>query len=235
MNRPLVVLFDIDGTLIRTDGAGRRGFTRAFADVFGAPDAFAGIAFSGRTDRSLLAEAALAALGRLPTPAEADAFFTRYAHHLPESLEAMGYEVLPGVFETLDRLQAHPRCALGLATGNTAEGARLKLLRGGLAQRFTFGGYGSDDPEREVLTRRALERGLRALDLPRHEVEVLVIGDSEHDLRCAHAIHAHAVGVLTGWTPREALLPERPHVLLDDLTGLIPWMEAAGLLDPATR
>lgn len=228
--RPTVVLFDIDGTLLRADGAGRRCFTEAFLGVFGVADAFSGVPFSGRTDLDLLARACAAHLGRAATAPEARSFFEGYHRALEADLRLVeGCEVLPAVEEVLSRLSRRAQVAVGLATGNAELGAQIKLHRAGLEGWFRFGGYGSDDADRQVLTRLGAERGVAHLGSTWSETQVVVVGDSEHDVRCAHGIGAAAVAVQTGWTPVETLAAERPEVLVADLTTFGAWAGRFGL------
>lgn len=228
--RGTVVLFDIDGTLLRADGAGRRCFTSAFEAVFGVSEAFAGVPFSGRTDLDLLLCACHAHLGRDPATHEAEAFFDGYHLALDADLaDGAGCEVLPGVAAMLAWLARLPDVAVGLATGNAEAGAWIKLRHGGLDRWFAFGGFGSDHRDRQILTRLGAERGAARLGATLDDVRVIVVGDSEHDVRCAHGIQALAVAVETGWTPRERLLAEHPEVLLPDLTSFGAWMEEVGI------
>ena len=231
MTTPALILFDIDGTLVRARGAGRRSFTLAFARVFGVDDAFDGVSFSGRTDLDLLHTASESFLGRMAVEAEIDAFFQRYVATLEADMATGGQvEVLPAVFELLDSLSARPNTALGLATGNAHEGARIKLAHGeGLDRYFAFGGFGSDARQRIDLTRLAMERGLARLGTTREETRVVVVGDSVYDVRCAKGIGAVSVAVCTGWDEVDMLAAERPDFLEADLRGWRVWGANLGL------
>src|SRR6185312_16357516 len=158
--RPTILLFDIDGTLLDTGGAGRRSMERAFADRHARRDACAGISFGGMTDRAI-ARAGLAAIGVEPTPAAIDDLIAAYLAVLAEELAASSAVVHAGIEPALDAAAA-AGAAVGLGTGNVRAGARLKLARVGLHERFAFGGFGCDDEARDALLRVGAERGARA-------------------------------------------------------------------------
>ncbi len=213
-----LVLFDIDGTLIDTGGAGMRALGRVFADLYSVPDAFANYSFSGKVDRRILLDAFQQLWQRVPTPAEAEDVRRAYLKRLEEELTSTPdrYRVLPGVRQLLERLRQQ-KIPTGLATGNLAEGAMRKLIIGDLWQYFPFGGFGSDHEHRGELTRMAIERAqqLTGIDFAAHRV--VVIGDSPLDIRAARYNGVRVIAVLTGWDPREKLLAAGPDLLLDDL------------------
>ena len=218
----MLVLFDIDGTLISAGGVGRRALDRAFQDELGIAGALEGIRLHGNTDPLILAEAFTRHVGRSPRPGECERILDRYLTHLECALEGDGpYRVLPGVVSLLDALARHGGFALGLATGNIEGGARLKLQRGALWSYFAFGGYGSDAAERIRLVECGIERGQAyARDrLGRHfELsEVVVIGDTERDVAAARGAGARAVGVRAGSTYVEALEASGPDLMVDAL------------------
>jgi len=196
-------LFDIDGTLVNTDGAGRTAMTRTFEELFEVPDPFHGDRFSGMTDPAILATATRRHFQRDPTANETTAFFKRYIEILKEDVAGVpGYRVLPGMKMVLHGLSSRPDCVVGLCTGNIEEGARIKLERGGLNRFFEFGGFGSDSEDRAELTRLAIERAKRRSG---SSVDPVVIGDSTKDAAAARANNAKVALVATGWTDREVL------------------------------
>jgi phosphoglycolate phosphatase len=222
---PLYV-FDIDGTLLRADGAGARAFDHALGEVFGLAGAGAGVRFGGKTDPMILAEI-LAAGGHAPASSQQwERFQATYLPALERELHAApGFRVLPGVADALAFLdeRALPR---GIGTGNVAAGARAKLTRAGLADRFAFGGYACDAPRRADLIAIAIARG-RAL-LPTGPA--IVVGDTVHDVDAAHACGAIMIAVTTG-ADDEATLRGRlgpADVLLPDLSHLPAWHAARG-------
>ena len=146
--RPTVFLFDIDGTLLLTGGAGRRAIEAAFALHTGRADACSGFSFGGMTDRAIV-RAGLLAVGAAVTDALIDAVIASYLTHLGSEIgQSAGYKVMPGVHETIAALRGHAHCAIGLGTGNVRGGAQIKLRRGELWEHFDFGGFGCDDEDR---------------------------------------------------------------------------------------
>jgi len=223
-----MVLFDVDGTLVLTGGAGLRALGRAFAAVLGLPDACAGLAAHGKTDPMLLEEVCGRHLGRSPTAAEAEALVATYVAHLEDEVaRAERYRVLPGVEGALGALSARG-ATVGLATGNVEAGARIKLERGGLWRRFGFGGYGSDEADRGALVARAIERGEARAGRRFDRAAVLVIGDTVRDVAAAHACGARAVAVATGPDPVPTLRAAGADVVLETLEALPAWLGGAG-------
>ncbi|MEM9694455.1 MAG: HAD family hydrolase [Myxococcota bacterium] len=222
MTRPTVVLYDIDGTLITTGGSGRRAMLRALAEV-GVDDA--AFAFAGMTDR-LIVRQALVEGGVDDDEAAISAVIEIYLTLLVEEVDRTpteDYRVMPGVVSAVEA-SLERGFAVGLGTGNVEAGARIKLARVDLADRFTFGGFGSDAEDRSELIRIGAERGASALGVPRDSCRVIVVGDTPRDIEAARAIGAEVVAVATGTVPREKLAPHRPDYLFDDLTevGAIP-------------
>jgi len=143
----MLYLFDIDGTLIKTGGAGLLAFERAAVELLGAKDVLGGISFAGQTDPRLVEHVFLAKLGRAPSTSEIEEFLERYLTYLPAHILDTAYQVLPGVHAALDRLDERG-AVLGLATGNVERGAQIKLAHGDLWRRFRLGGFGSDSADR---------------------------------------------------------------------------------------
>jgi phosphoglycolate phosphatase-like HAD superfamily hydrolase len=200
--RPTVLLFDIDGTLISTGGAGRRAIERAFERRARRRDACA-FPFAGMTDRAIV-RAGLDALGAY-SEADIDALLADYLELLAEELETpVNCRVHAGIEAALDAAAA-AGCAIGLGTGNIREGARLKLSRVGIYDRFAFGGFGCDHERRDELLRTGAERGAAALGAPRAACRVVVIGDTPKDVAAAQAIGAESIAVATGTYDEGAL------------------------------
>ncbi len=212
-----VVLFDIDGTLITTGGAGVRAFGRAFDSEFKLPHATESLQFAGRTDTGLALEV-FAANGIKPTTRNLQRFFAAYTPHLEEMLGDCTGHICPGVKKFINELKAlRPAPLLGLLTGNIRPGAELKLRRYGLWQHFTFGAYGDEHSERNKValsarrySRRLLGRGLKA-------EEILVIGDTPRDIECARAIGAKVLAVATGDYTIAELQVHQPEWCVEDL------------------
>lgn len=223
-----VLLFDVDGTLIRTGKAVRQAFFQALEEVFGFRPQLDGYSFGGKTDPQIVRELMTAA----GVPAEAVAARVGAClHRYLDLLEARAPEaghgfVLPGVVALLERCRARGDARLGLLTGNLRRGARLKLAPLGLWDYFPFGGF-ADVSEKRV------EIGLAAVALARATMgetggppRVTVIGDTEYDVECARALGARAVAVATGTRPLDALRPLAPDALFADLSD-VDAVEAA--------
>lgn len=212
--RATVVLFDIDGTLVSCGGAGRRAMELAFAELYGREDVF-DFPFGGGTDRAI-SRRALENGGIEASDAAIDTFLETYLRHLGPTIErSEKYAVLPGVIALLDAIP--DRIAVGLGTGNIERGARVKLARGGIAERFAFGGFGCDHEDRARLLEAGARRGAERLRARREECRVVVVGDTPRDVEAAHAIGAECVAVATGAATIEALRDRRPAVVVRDL------------------
>jgi phosphoglycolate phosphatase-like HAD superfamily hydrolase len=201
--RPTVLLFDIDGTLITSGGAGRRAMARAFDEVYGRSDALAQIQLDGMTDR-LIVRMGIETIGREPTEEAIDAVLAAYLHSLADEVALVTrerYRVHRGMREAVaSALQQG--AAVGLGTGNLRAGATIKLGRVELNGSFAFGGFGCDAEARIELIRIGAERGAAALGVPVAECRVVVIGDTPKDVAAALGVGAEAVGVGTGrFTP----------------------------------
>ena len=204
MKQPTIHLWDIDGTLVSSGGAGRRAMERAFAVVLGA-GMHAGFSFAGMTDRSI-ARTGIRNAGLSDDEAAIDHLLEVYLGILADSVpREMGYRVLPGVREALDATRGVEGLAVGLGTGNVRRGARIKLERVGLHAEFAFGGFGCDSEDRAELLRAGAERGATALGVPRAECRVIVIGDTTRDVDAARRAGAECLAVGTGGTPVEDL------------------------------
>ncbi len=218
--RPIIALFDIDGTLIRAGGAGRRAVELALGEVFAELDlefSLESVEFAGRTDPWIV-RTALVRYGVNPEAALIDEVLRRYAAHLPRELElASAFEVLPGVRGLLTELSQRDDVVLGLGTGNTEPAAYAKLARGGLDAFFSFGGFGSDHSDRAELLRTGLNRGLEQAGAGLGDAKIVVIGDTPHDVAAANAINAECVAVSTGEYDRAALEGAGARIVVSDL------------------
>lgn len=202
-----LVLFDIDGTLLLSGGAGVRAMTRAFASAFGVPDAFEGIAVAGHTDSFLLSQA-LARTKLADTPAVHERFRAVYLPLLVEEIARPGSGrrgVMPGVTALLTALAADRSFHPALLTGNYEEAARIKLSHFGLAGYFGWGAFGEESPDRNELGRRALARARERLVPAEACARAVVVGDTPHDVACARAAGARAIAVATGSYSRPEL------------------------------
>jgi phosphoglycolate phosphatase len=214
-----LVLFDIDGTLITSRGAGRRAMRTALERVFGAAGGIDQYDLGGRTDTRIVHDV-MGALGWEPARVKdrLDDFFEAYLAGLTSEIgDGRHVVTLPGVSLVVDRLAQSADVVLGLVTGNIEEGARIKLLPTGLWPHFRVGAYGSDHMDRRLLPSLAARRAHALVGHAFAPTDVVVIGDTPHDIDCARAFGAVAIAVSTGQYTRAALLAERPDHLFDDL------------------
>jgi phosphoglycolate phosphatase len=215
-----LVLFDIDGTLVRTGGAGVKAFARTFATAFNVADGFERLKFAGRTDTSLVREF-LGFHQIPPTPENLQRFFERYVFWLDHLLRESETEVCPGVWEFIRELQALPQAPLlGLLTGNIRLGAEIKLRHFNLWNVFQTGAFGDDHEDRDQIAAVAQQRASRILETELRGDEVLVIGDTPHDIQCARAIGAKALGVATGGAKLEDLKRHQPDWAIPDMRAI---------------
>lgn len=216
--RPTILLFDLDGTLLLTGGAGRRAMARAFGVVCGREDACSGFSFGGMTDRRIAREG-LRAVGHADTDSEIDRLLDTYLGYLDEELaKTKRYRVLPGVHDVVRAVSNRPSVAVGLGTGNIREGALKKLGPGGLDRSFEFGGFGCDHEDRPELLRTGARRGAARLGVAIEDCRVVVIGDTPRDVEAATAIGAACIGVGTGGHSPEELVRLGAIAAFADLT-----------------
>ena len=227
---PKLILFDIDGTILLTAGAGRRAIVAALAGEVASTEAFTGIRFDGKTDPQIVAELLEAAGDPDPRNPERLALVCRrYVGHLERELELPGTRttLMPGVAELLARLESVTGTVLGLLTGNVAEGAALKLRAGGIdPRRFRVGAYGSDAAHRPDLPAIAARRAERFFGRVPAGDEVVIIGDTPADIHCGQGIAARAIAVATGGYALDDLAACGPHAVFTDLSDTERVLEA---------
>jgi phosphoglycolate phosphatase-like HAD superfamily hydrolase len=212
-----LILFDIDGTLIDSGGAGSRSLTHAFKEVFSIEDAFKNGSMAGRTDTEIIREALID--NKIPAgdgaiPAVTGAYLRRLSREINN---AKGH-IKPGVDGLLERLIAMEGCALGLLTGNIEKGARIKLEPFGLNRYFPFGAFGSDDEDRNKLLPVAVSRFNKTNGDRVAYSDCTVVGDTPRDIDCALPYGAAAVAVATGMYTPEQLRDAGADLVLDDLS-----------------
>ncbi|MCA9236228.1 MAG: HAD family hydrolase [Planctomycetales bacterium] len=225
------VLFDIDGTLIQTGGAGQLGFARAFADQFGVAKLSGEVSFAGRSDRAIALD--LMRAHDVPqTDENWQRFQEAYLGNLPAALAELPGTVLPGIPAFIAALQQRSDVAIGLLTGNLRRGAEAKLTHYELWDHFPFGGFGDLATDRNEIAATALaaanDHAAACNGRSGPLREAMVIGDTVHDVRCGKSIGAYTVAVPTGQTSAETLSAEAPDVLLDDLSDCTPLLERIG-------
>ncbi len=214
-----LLLFDIDGTLLTTNGAGRAAVEQALSGLTGHPISAEGLSFSGKTDpqilREVLAHNAAHASWTDGRFAEAVEAFRRAMRRL---FDPTGTEALDGARAVVERLHGDERAQLGLLTGNLRETAYLKVGAIGLGEtHFPFGAFGSDSEDRNALPAIAAERAAAHAGRSFEPTDVVVIGDTPRDIACARAHGARVVAVATGRYDRAALAEHAPDDLLDSL------------------
>jgi phosphoglycolate phosphatase-like HAD superfamily hydrolase len=210
-------LFDIDGTLITSGGAGQEATFAALAEAFGVTVSRSGIHFAGRTDRAIAADVFQA--HNIPnTPENWQTFQRVYLQQLGERLHDCVGEVLRGVTELMDWLLRDPENHLGLLTGNIRQGAEQKLRHYRLWHHFQFGGFGDMHESRDDVARQALDAARNWVPHQFSPADVWVVGDTVNDIRCARSIGAHVIAVASGGTPAEQLGAAQPDLLLHDLS-----------------
>jgi phosphoglycolate phosphatase len=217
-DEPQAVLFDIDGTLISTGGAGARSWRYAFDELYGIPADIGEFTDAGMTDPTVARLTFKAAVGHEPSPRELATVMAAYLDRLPYEVEHSDkYRVLDGAEELLRKLGREKGILLGITSGAVEAAAHIKLSRAGFNRYFPFGGYGSDSGDRIELTKCALARGGMLLGHPLEPKEVLVVGDTPKDLDAAHGAGCVAVGVATGHYSREQLEEAGADIVLDSL------------------
>jgi phosphoglycolate phosphatase-like HAD superfamily hydrolase len=210
-------LFDIDGTLIASGGAGQEATFAALTEAFGVPVSRAGIQFAGRTDRAIAADVFQA--HNIPNTLENWETFQRlYLQQLRHQLQHRVGDVLRGVTELLERLMRDQANHLGLLTGNIRAGAEQKLRYYRLWHHFQFGGFGDVHESRDDVARQALDAARGWVQSTFSPEDVWVVGDTVNDIRCARAIGANVIAVATGGTSARELAAANPDLLLPDLS-----------------
>jgi phosphoglycolate phosphatase len=222
MPERLAILFDIDGTLIVSGGAGGAAWREAFLELHGVPADIGQYTDAGMTDPEVGRLTFERVVGRPPSSCELARLLGRRNTLLPDAIaESTRYRVLPGVTELLPRL-CQDGYLLGLTTGGVETAAHIKLERAHLNRYFHFGGYGSDSPDRVELTRTAIARAATILGRKLGREEVMVVGDTPHDIEAAHGAPAVGVGVATGHFAKDELKQAGADYVLGTLEESLP-------------
>ncbi|GIF00909.1 HAD family hydrolase [Paractinoplanes rishiriensis] len=221
-NEYRLLLFDIDGTLVTTGGAGAVAWKRAFTDLHGIPADIGQFTDAGMTDPDVGVQTFEAVLHRTPTPHELIQLLQRRLEYMPETVaESTGYRVLPGVEKQLRQLSRAGHL-LGLVTGNVDGAAHIKLSRANLTRWFTFGAYASAGVDRPAIVQRAIERGEGIVGRRLSRSEVIVIGDTPRNIHAAQVAGCSSIGVATGHYGRDALREAGAGHVLDTLEEELP-------------
>ncbi len=221
-----LVLFDIDGTLVR-GGPAKVAFHTAMLETFGTAGAIDSHDFSGKTDPQIARELLTAAgLHDAAVDAGLTGLWDRYIGELEARIGDNPMRLLPGVAGLIEALDADPDVALGLVTGNIVRGARVKLGSVGLAECFAVGGYGSDHESRERLPAIALERAFEVWGIRFPAESAVIVGDTPRDVECGKHEGTRTVAVATGRIPRERLEATGADAVFDDFSDIASVMEA---------
>lgn len=216
------VLFDIDGTLLVTGGAGAVAWQRAFREMHQVDADIDEHTHAGMTDPEIAAIVFREVIGREGSAAERAEAIAGYLSHLQQAVEeSEGYRVMPGIEELLPRL-AGSGVLLGLVTGNIEAAAQIKLARGDLNRFFAFGGYGSDSSDRTELTRKAVERGGQVAGKELDPAATIAVGDTPRDVKAGHGAGIKVVGVATGKHSVEELEDAGADWVIVDVTSGFP-------------
>ncbi len=214
-----LLLFDIDGTILNTGGAGKRSMIRAFEDIYGPANGFHGIHMSGKTDPMILREALVQA--GLPWEEKlAELFKQRYFSLMEEEIKKPNpnKRLMPGIRELIQHLSTRSNIVLGLLTGNWKQGAAIKLSHFNLYHYFKLGAFGDDSIDREKLLPFARERFEKYYGDPIPPENIFVIGDTPRDIQSAKPHFAKSVGVATGTYSLDQLKAEHPDFLFEDFS-----------------
>jgi phosphoglycolate phosphatase-like HAD superfamily hydrolase len=224
--RPAAILFDVDGTLISTGGAGARSWRHAFDVLYGIPADIGQFTDAGMTDPVVARLTFKAAVGHDPSPRELATVMAAYLDRLPYEVDhSERYRVLDGAEELLPRLGQREGILLGITSGAVEAAAHIKLARAGFNRYFPFGGYGSDSPDRVELTKRAIERGTLLMGEELAPADVFVVGDTPKDVEAAHGAGCVAVATATGHYSREQLETTGAEHVLDSLRQPFPGID----------
>jgi phosphoglycolate phosphatase len=221
------ILFDIDGTLLDSGGAGTRSLNIAFEEIFAVKDAFRSISMAGKTDMQILKEGFF--LHNIDcSNSYIPEFFRSYTRHLRENIGSSSGHIKPGIREALEELQTQRECVLGLLTGNIEAGARIKLDCFGLNSYFNVGAFGNDDEDRDRLLPVAVDKLYKQNSMQVSFRDCIVIGDTPRDVSCSKPYGAFSVAVATGPYSAGTLIEAGADVVFNDLSDTAALMSAIG-------
>jgi len=222
-----LLLFDIDGTLIHSGGAGVHALKLTLAERFGIADDLDDIEIAGMTDSGIVVS--ILKKHRIPATNEnIAAFLDSYVHFLSLELPRREGKLLPGVLELLEKLKSRPDLVLALLTGNVSRGAQLKLEHYGVWHFFEFGAFADDHQDRNQLGSFAVTRAKEKHGREFSATEIDVIGDTPRDITCGKAFGARTIAVATGTYSLEQLAEHQPDFLIDDLSDVDRVIDTLG-------
>jgi phosphoglycolate phosphatase len=223
-----LLLFDIDGTLLRAQDATRLAMNEAFQSLFNTKKSLADMSFFSWTDLGLFREAAIKLIGRPFNDGEYSAFTKVYTERLQGQLKTCKFYLMPGIAELLPRLSAREDVILGLETGNIESAAWLKLKRGNIDGFFKFGGFGSDSADRAELIQKSIERACALENCAIPAENIYVIGDAPYDVSAGKKAGVNTIVVGTGISDQEKVLAEKPNHYLKDLSDIPAFFQCIG-------
>jgi phosphoglycolate phosphatase len=224
-----LLLFDIDGTLLKADDATRQAINKTFGEIFGIKNPQQNVPFAGRTELGIFKDVALTLVGRPLSGEELKKVVERYLKLLPDELARCPFRLMPGVAQLLPLLAARKEIILGLETGNLEPAAYLKLKRGGLDSYFSLGGFGSDSEDRTELVRQGIARARNLNHGSIPNKNIFLIGDSPHDVAAGRNAGINTIAVCTGNAGKNVLLAESPSCLFSDLTDTSLFLQCIGV------
>ena len=213
------LLFDIDGTLLKCNGAGKSSLIKATIETFGTAGEMEKVDFQGKTDPIILKES-LNTMGfnSMDIHEKTNELKTKYFKYLRSDLKTHDPILLPGVKDILSKLKKNEKILLGLLTGNFKESAMIKLEHFSIENYFKFGAYGDDGEHRNQLPHVAQKRINQSMGMDIKFEDMIIIGDTVHDITCAKSVGAVSVAVGTGWCPKQDLLENSPDYFFPDLS-----------------
>ncbi|MEF3279886.1 MAG: HAD hydrolase-like protein [Elusimicrobiota bacterium] len=228
-----VILFDIDGTIIKAGGAGLRALNKAILEMGGPSDICSHFELQGSTDRVNFQNAFYSAFKRMPTQKEFRKLSKLYIKYLPEEVEYSVkkkiYFKINGIEKFLDFLSKQDDILIGLGTGNLKEGAYIKLKPSGLSHYFLFGGFGENHTKREDMLKKAVKNASKILKSKIRPFDVYVIGDTEKDITAAKNLGYHSACVLDGFGDKRKIFMAGPELIEKDFSNIDIWLIWLGL------
>jgi phosphoglycolate phosphatase-like HAD superfamily hydrolase len=228
-----IVLFDIDGTLIKAGGAGARGLNKAVKEMCGVGNICDKFSLQGSTDKENFSNAFKYACGKKPSAKQFRELELKYLGFLPievkSSIKSGNYSKLSGVEKILVLLSKRKDVLVGLGTGNLKEGALIKLEPSGLNKYFAFGGYGCDSHVRSGVLKKAVARAEKLLKVKIRPDEVYVIGDTHLDVAAAKDAGYHSAAVMDGYGEEKLLMRSGAELIVKNFDDLYPWLIWLGL------
>ena len=222
-----LLLFDIDGTLLRSNGAGRRAMKKGLAPVLETENvSIEGVDFGGRTDPQIIQDIiGINGVQETEIAATLPRAMDAYVHAFKQNFSDTDVTALPSVVDLIKTLSTLDQLQLALLTGNVQETAYLKLKGIGVNEFFPFGAFGSDNADRYKLPDVALHRALEYNGVKYHGKDIVIIGDTKHDILCGRHLNVFTIAVSTGHYNVEDLRIHNPDVLLDDLSDISGFVE----------